>query len=179
MNWQEFKPTIFFLLRFLGLYLVGNVLYGFFVTAYEPQADPVTEFVTKQTVYVLNLAGWSTESYYHQTSAVVSIVFENKAIVSVYEGCNGINIMIIFVAFLISFGPITRRLSWFLPLGLLMIHLGNLTRIALLFLVSLKMPDYLYFSHKYLFTVSIYAVVLLLWVVWVRNASFTPNHDQQ
>lgn len=176
MNWREFKPTIFFLLKFLGLYLGGNLLYGFFVTAYEPSADPITQSVTIQTADVLTLMGWATEIIHHGSKATVSIVYEGNPIVSVYEGCNGVNVMVIFIAFLISFGPFTKKLIWFVPLGLLIIHLSNLARIALLFLVSLKMPNYLYFSHKYLFTAVIYAVILLLWIVWVRITFFRTKH---
>jgi exosortase family protein XrtF len=176
MNWKEFKPTIFFLLKFLGLYLAGNIVYGLFVTAYEPQADPVTRWVTDHTVAVLNTLGWSGEAVDHPSKATVAIVYESRAIVSVYEGCNGINVMVIFVSFLFSFGPVGKKMLWFMPLGLIIIHISNLARIALLFLVSLKMPDYLYFSHKYLFTAFIYAVVLLLWVLWVKYTSVKPDH---
>jgi exosortase family protein XrtF len=94
----------------------------------------------------------------------------------VYEGCNGLNVMIIFVAFLVAFGPIGRTLAWFIPLGLFIIHLVNLARIGLLFWVSLYMPKYMYFTHKYFFTAILYVVVFVLWIWWVRRyASDKPS----
>ena len=79
--------------------------------------------------------------------------------------------MIIFVAFLFAFGPVNKSLFWFIPLGLLVIHLVNLSRITLLFWVSIYMTDYMYFMHKYFFTAILYVVVFVLWVYWVRKFS--------
>ena len=31
---KEFKPTILFLVKFIGIYIVANLLYGIYVTAY-------------------------------------------------------------------------------------------------------------------------------------------------
>lgn len=171
MKWKEFKPTIFFLLKFLSIYIVCNLLYGIFVTAYEPRADPLTKFVTEQTAQVLSAMGWPTETFAYTTDPTVAIVYQKRAIVSVYEGCNGINVVIIFLAFLFSFGPYTRAMLWFIPMGVMLVHLSNLTRIMLLFFVSLKFPNHLYFLHKYFFTSFIYACVFLLWILWIRKIS--------
>jgi exosortase/archaeosortase family protein len=82
--------------------------------------------------------------------------------------------MIIFVAFLVAFGPMRKALLWFIPVGLLIIHGINLARIALLFWVSLYMPDFMYFTHKYLFTAILYVVVFLLWIGWVKRFALKP-----
>lgn len=174
MNWREFRPTIFFLVKFLGIYLVGNLLYGVYVTAYEPAPDPVTRWVTDQTAWALSCSGWDTHTVYHKARPTTSIIFQENAVVSVYEGCNGLNVMIIFVAFLVALGPYTKVFYWFLPVGLVIIHVANLFRIGLLFLVTLYLPDFLYFAHKYLFTAVIYAVVFVMWIVWVRMNSKKP-----
>lgn len=168
MNWKEFKPTILFLVKFLGSYLIGNLLYGWFVTSYVPNPDPATYWVTAQSALVLTHAGWPAEALSHVATPTTSIMFEHKAIVSVYEGCNGLNIAIIFLGFLLAFGPLQKQLLWFVPLGLAIIHISNILRIVLLFLVTLYLPHYIYFTHKYLFTAIIYAVVFLMWLIWVR-----------
>lgn len=175
MNWKEFKPTIFFLVKFLGIYLVGNLLYGLYVTSYEPQPDPVTRWVTDQTSWVLSHTGWPTETVYHTARPTTSILYNKKAIVSVYEGCNGLNVMIIFLAFLVSLGPYRKSLIWFSVIGLLIVHLSNIFRIGFLFLVTIYLPDFLYFTHKYLFTAMIYAIVFVMWIFWVKKYSKKPS----
>lgn len=170
MNIHEFKPTILFLVKFIGIYLVGNFVYGLFVESFSPEPDPATRWVSEQTGFVLTTCGWPVDVYDHHRKASSLLRYEDREVLSVYEGCNGINTMIIFAAFLVAFGPVNRRMLWFLPLGVLLIHLANLGRISLLFLVSTYRPDYMYFVHKYFFTAVLYAVIFLLWVVWMGGA---------
>jgi exosortase family protein XrtF len=178
MNFKEFKPTIYFLIKFLGFYLAGNLLYGLYVTNFEPAPDPITTAVTKQTALVLDQLGWSTEVIPQIIRPTVTIMHQQKAIVAVYEGCNGINVMIIFLAFVVAFGPIRKSMIWFVLAGLIIIHISNLVRIGLLFLVALYKPHYLYFSHKYFFTAFIYGFVLVLWMIWVKYFSRKKSHAQ-
>jgi exosortase family protein XrtF len=89
-------------------------------------------------------------------------------ILRVYEGCNGINVMIVFVAFLFAFQGLSRRGSVFILIGLMIIHLANLLRIVLLFWVAKEYQIYFYYVHKYIFTAILYVIVLLLWWVWVK-----------
>jgi exosortase family protein XrtF len=164
----EFKPTIFFLLKFLGLYLVTNLAYGYYITSFESKPDPVTRVVAQQTAFVLATTGEQAVALDSPTKPTTSIVSEGRGIIAVYEGCNGINTMIIFIAFVIAFGPLLRTTFWFILIGMLVIHLVNLARVALLFVVSKYLHQYLYFTHKYFFTAILYFVVLILWFVWVR-----------
>jgi exosortase family protein XrtF len=174
MNWtrlKEFKPTIFFLLKFVGLYLVLNVFYGMYVTSFNPRPDPVTRWVTEQTGALLSWVNHPTQTIHQLKKATSTIRHHGHAIVSVYEGCNGVNIVIIFISFLFAFGPYIRKMIWFIPLGILIIHFFNLVRIAGLFLITLYKPQWTYFLHKYLFTAFIYVVVFLLWFWWVNQYS--------
>ncbi len=166
---KEFMPTILFLVKFVGIYVVGNFLYGLYVTAYSPAPDPVTHWVSDQSAIVLTSCGWPTTIQDHGNKPTTKLVFDNKNILAIYEGCNGINVMIIFVAFIIAFGPWSRELLWFIPLGLLIIHIMNLARVIFLFWVAIYMKDYMYFMHKYFFTVILYVVVFVLWVWWVKK----------
>lgn len=172
---KEFKPTIFFLGKFLGLYLAGNLLYGLFVTHFSPKPDPATRWVSEQTGFVLTACGWPTDVYDHHRKATTLLRYDEREILAVYEGCNGLNTMIIFVAFLIAFGPVNKKLLWFIPLGLLIIHLANLLRITLLFFVAEYRPDAMYFVHKYVFTAILYLVIFVLWVWWVKKFAISKS----
>jgi exosortase family protein XrtF len=169
MTITEFKPTIFFLLKFVGLYLAGNILYGLYITSFEPVADPVTHAVTSQTVIVLNICGYRVDMDDRPDKPTTDITYFGKRKLSVYEGCNGLNTMIIFISFLVAFGPLSRALLWFIPLGLIIIHFVNLCRLTLLFFVQEYVPRAMYFTHKYFFTAILYVVIFGLWVWWVKS----------
>lgn len=166
---KEFKPTILFLVKFVAIYLIGNFLYGLYVTAYNPHPDIATHWVSDHTARVLTICGYPTEIQDLPNHPTTTLNYNGQSILAVYEGCNGINVMIVFVAFVVAFGPMIKAMLWFLPLGILIIHLMNLARITLLFWVSIYMESMMYFTHKYFFTAILYVVVFILWVWWVRR----------
>ncbi len=172
---KEFRPALGFLAKFLAIYFLANIVYGLLITWSNPQPDLVTRWVTDQAALVLRVCGWPSVAVNHVTTPTTSIVYKGSAIVSVFEGCNGINVAIIFVAFLLAFGPVGKRMSWFLPMGLLVIHVSNILRIVLLFLVTVYLPGYVYITHKYFFTASIYATIFVMWIAWVRTYLVKPK----
>lgn len=167
MNIKEFKPALYFVGKFLVVYLVLNTLYGIYIAQYDTQPDPVTKAVTKNAIVLLNAFGYDAEIQ-STPNPYVPVSLDGQRTVSVFEGCNSLNVMIVMLAFLVAYkGPLKHYL-WFIPLSLVIIYIFNLIRVDLLILVSRYLPDYMYFTHKYFFTAFIYAVVFLLWFWWVR-----------
>jgi exosortase family protein XrtF len=166
--WTEFKPSILFLTKFLGLYVVLNTAYGLYLRSYDPGPDPWTHVVSYHSALVLDAAGVTVQVQDKDDEATTWLLEGEQAVLAVFEGCNGLNTAIIFVAFIIAFGNIRWPALWFIPLGLFVIHAVNLGRISLLFLISKYRPEQMYFFHKYLFTAIIYGIIFLLWVFWVR-----------
>jgi exosortase family protein XrtF len=181
MNWRENLPAIKFLGIFLGVYLIGNLLYGFFIEFNYPVADPITHCVSNQSSSLINLlAGRETKSILSEVSPVTLILENGRSVLRIYEGCNGINVMIVFIAFVLSFGGLSKRGGVFILLGILVIHLANLCRITLLFWVAKNYQSYFYYVHKYVFTAALYVIVLGLWWVWVNRimkATTKASHE--
>lgn len=170
-NIKDFKPALRFLAVFVVLYLVLNVLYGLWVSSYGNYPDKATELVTRQTSAIINRLGGETTTFPKPGSASVSILVGARSALSVFEGCNGINVMIVFVAFMAAFGGNVKRMAWFIPLGLIIIHLANLARVTGLFFIAEHWKQYFYYTHKYAFTVFLYLIVLVLWWVWIEKIS--------
>lgn len=172
---KEFKPALSFLGKFLLFYIVANILYGVFVESYGGKPDDATRLVAAQTCVLLNGMGYDT-GYENLTDAPkVALMEAGQVVLYVYEGCNGINVMIVFIAFLFAFGGPARRLAIFLPAGLIVIHFFNLTRIGLLFYLAVNNATQFYYYHKYLFTATLYFVVFALWILWVVRLNENRN----
>jgi exosortase family protein XrtF len=167
--WKEFKPAFRFLFIFLGAYLTGNVIYGLFIEAYYPAPDPVTYAVAHQTSWVLNVIGDPVSAIRNLNGPTIFIRNGANPGVNIFEGCNGLNVMIVFASFLFAFAGQRQRLIWFLPLGIVIIHLSNIVRMTLLYLVAVHHRNYFYYLHKYVFTAAIYLIVFLLWFIWVTK----------
>ncbi len=168
---KEFHPTLRFVGIFVGLYLVLNLLYGLWVTAYDQVADPATQWVTRQSAGWLRVAGEDVQARPKEGKSTISICRGDDTVVNVFEGCNGINVMIVFVAFVVAFGGATRKMLWFIPSGILIIHLANLLRVGGLYLVAAYFAPYFYYVHKYAFTASIYVIVAVLWWWWIERVN--------
>ncbi|MFM9840748.1 MAG: exosortase family protein XrtF [Cyclobacteriaceae bacterium] len=168
MNWRENLPALKFLGIFLGVYLAGNLLYGFYIELNYPLADHATIWVSHQSSVLMNLLfGTQTTSVMSPVSPVSLILENGKVILRIYEGCNGLNVMIVFVAFILAFSGPSKRGGIFILIGLVAIHLANLFRITLLFWVAKHYESYFYYVHKYVFTAALYVIVLGLWWIWV------------
>jgi exosortase family protein XrtF len=79
--------------------------------------------------------------------------------------------MILFVAFLLAFKAPLKNYLWFIPLGLFILHVSNIIRIASIGKINAHIPEWSQAAHDYLFPAWIYGTVILLWIVWVKYLS--------
>jgi len=166
---KDQKAILFFLLKFIGLYIVLNTAYGIWIESYDPAPDPITKSVTHQTAALISLAEENISVEETLTSRYVPVRQNNKTIVSVFEGCNSLNVMVVFISFIVAFTGTVRKTIIFGAIGIALIYVANLFRVGLLFFISKYYPNNLYFFHKYLFTGLLYALVFFLWYVWVKR----------
>lgn len=105
------------------------------------------------------------------------IQFSNKGVVIVNNSCSGLKQILQFVIlFLVFPGPWIRKL-WFIPVGILIIHLINIFRIVGLSVITVEAPQYWQFSHDYIFRPIFYLGIFLLWIWWVEKLA--PVKEKQ
>lgn len=162
------SPALRFLGIFVGFYLLLNTFYGFWIQHYYPHVDPFTVIIAEQVASILRFFDQPFLAQAQAKSFNITLWLDKKAVVNVFEGCNGINVMIVYFSFLVAYTGKFRSFLIFSLGGLILIYLLNLVRVALLVEVALFYPEQLYFFHKYLFTGFIYSVVFVLWYYWVK-----------
>lgn len=168
---KEFKPALRFVIIFVTLYVVLNMLYGFWIESYGNYPDKATELVTRQTSAIVNACGEETTTLPTPGTASISILVGMRNALNVFEGCNGINVMIVFVSFIFAFGGKVKSMAWFIPLGIVLIYAANLVRVTALYYVAEYWEEYFYYMHKYAFTAFLYLIVFLLWWWWIEKVS--------
>jgi exosortase family protein XrtF len=188
---RAFRPAILFLVKFFLIFFLGTGAYGWYVKQSQPHVDGMTRLVTYQLVYLLELKEpgiqikerlntfqkqMTLSEPWQGVGAALSLYTAGREpIVSVFEGCNGLAIMILYLAFLVAFGGPLKPMIAFIFGGLAFIHLVNLLRIFGLSIISLDIPEWLFFTHKYLFTAVIYLAILGIWYVWVSRFAFSKH----
>lgn len=169
--YEEFKPAILFLVRFSVTFAILSLVYGFWVEGYKEIADPLTKNVSYQVREILSWFHDNVTSTHREGNPSMDITIDGTYSVSVFEGCNGLAIVNLFISFLVGFWGGFKKLAWFGIVGIVVIHIANLGRLLLLAQMALTNSKFFHFTHKYLFTLSIYAIVFVLWYIWVTKVN--------
>jgi exosortase family protein XrtF len=173
-QYQQFKPFLLFLGKFLLSYLLLTFLYQSYLNQFDAkiyQVDGFTKMVANQTKNLMELFGCVVTTEIHANESCVKLYYNHKWIARIIEGCNALSVIILFVSFVISFSGKIKQTIIYILVGSLLIHIMNVIRIALLAVLIFNYPQYESFLHGVFFPLIIYGFVFLLWVYWVNNFS--------
>lgn len=107
------------------------------------------------------------------------IRFPSGSGVWVADACTGLATVGLFAGFVLAFPGSWRRRVVFIPVGIVLIHLANVLRIAFLAWLRDVNPDLFIPVHAWGSTPFFYAVVFGLWMVWVRWGSAVPVREHR
>lgn len=121
----------------------------------------MAKHVAEISVSILNFIGSDVilrpaNIFTHTTGYSVQIVW----------ACTGLKQMYIFFCIIAFYrGPWLKKL-WYIPLGLLVVHLFNIFRITFIIGIVEQHPDWFHFLHIVAFKYAFYLVIFLMWVLW-------------
>jgi exosortase family protein XrtF len=173
--WCQYKPFLLFLGKFALTYLVLTFAYQYYLNQFEVknhEVDGFTRLVTGQVEQTLLFFNCDAHSELHPTVACYKFFYNGKYISRIVEGCNALSVIILFIAFVIAFSGKLKHTILYIIGGSLIIHILNITRIALLMIAFYNFPEANTLLHDILFPLVIYGTVFILWVIWVNKFSF-------
>ena len=153
-------------LRFFLLYFALLWIYNFSLQSRSP--DYFTLATARQTAFLYRLSGMHPEIK-ELGPAGAGIMSNGKWVVRVVEGCNGISVIIVFLAFVWAFPAPLRDKIRFSLAGIVTIWAVNVLRISLLGWVYIKKPESFDIFHRVIFPAIIYGLVVILWTIWMRH----------
>lgn len=129
------------------------------------------KFVMGGTMFVLNFLGYEVKHTY-------DIVWIAGAKRSLFIGhaCLAFDLMVMFAALIFAYPGNKRSKWWVIPVGCLLIQLLNVVRMCLLAVGARDRVGSLEFEHHYLFKFTVYALIFLIWALWIR---FFPADDEK
>lgn len=127
--------------------------------------------VAKNATSLLSVfdSGYHVSFVFRDKYFLNTVCYNDNCVVGVGRPCNGLELFALFAGFVIAFPGSWKHKLWYIPAGVLVIHILNVMRVASLTLIQLKYPQYLQFNHKYTFTVLVYALTFGLWMIWVNK----------
>lgn len=163
------NQVIRFLVLAVGLYLIWLLTYHLVINPYTTWDFHLNDNVAYLAQLGFQLMGKSTDIVYESDHVVLYLNEGSFRGIWIGDACNGFKLFPIFTIFILAFPGPARSKLWFIPLGLLIIHLANVIRVISLLLINNYYPKYLDFNHLYTFTVFVYGIIFIGWYIWAKR----------
>jgi exosortase H (IPTLxxWG-CTERM-specific) len=157
-------------LTFIGVFVVllGG---GFTLISLKPVNDaviePFTAGIAKVSGATLNLLG--------QNVKMSGVQIRNEKFgVSIRNGCNGVETMIIFLAAVFAFPAPWKARFLGLAIGIVAIQAVNLVRVVALFMTGAYFPKFFDSSHTVIWQTIVILFGVLLWIFWANRFATPP-----
>jgi len=163
------------LIRFLGIglgiYLLWYICYAYFLKDYTLLDEYLIHSMVGVSEWVLRGLGFALYEIGSNGLRWQLGIANSPGLLEIGEACDGLVLFVLFAAFILSFPGSVKRKLWFIPLGILSIHIANLMRVVTLVMLNFYRPEWLAFNHDYTWTVLIYGFIFWLWYVWTERLS--------
>lgn len=169
---NTYKPFLLFLSKFFLTYVVLTFCYQCYLSEFSVnQVDPLTRIVAEHSKQLLTFFNADFKVKHYSCEPYLRLIYNQRYVARMIEGCNAVSVMILFIAFIVSFSGKIKTTVLFIILGSLFIYFLNVVRIALLAILIFRYPEKEALLHGVLFPMSIYGLVFVLWLIWVNNYS--------
>lgn len=168
----------------MGLFIVWKVLYLSIFVPNRVLDRPITDAVSVGTAGTLNFFSKPPEYTLKpgvnvkkdgEREDVMVISRGNERVLSIADACNGLEVMVLYAGLIVCLPSRLRKKTVFILSGFVLIEVLNVLRCAGLALVYQKYPQYLDFSHHYLFTFVVYAFIFWLWYLFSKEPGFAQK----
>lgn len=162
------NPYLRFILLAAALYLVLYLIYQYVVRRYTYYDQQFISFIIRGAEVFLNLLGYETFKVLQDRDIQV-IGIDGSGGVWIGSNCNAIKLFALFAVFIIAYPGNQRHKWWYIPAGIVAIHLLNVVRVSALAIIARIDYNWLDFNHSYTFNFLVYSFIFGLWMLWVNR----------
>jgi len=168
----QVTPSAFvkFLLSATALYLLLFLIHQFVVLRYTYYDQRFISWIIEGAELGLKVLGYKTFKVLQDRDMQV-LGIDGSNGVWVGSNCNAISLFSLFTVFIIAYPGPWKHKVWFIPSGILAIHLINILRVVALAIIANYDYRLLDFNHTYTFTFLVYGFIFALWILWVNKFS--------
>ncbi len=162
---------------FMGILLIFHFLYRYFAQDFlavdfiKNSGNSLARNVFLESKWVLELFNVNVTSLdvLDIDGSVKSNVFyyaANNGYTSVGLGCSGLKQLYQWTVLMLFYPGSWKNKLWYIPMGLVVVHLTNVFRILLMVFVTINLPEHWHFIHDYIARPFFYVVMFAMWVYW-------------
>src|SRR5580658_9294191 len=179
-------PVKSFLVKAIVLFVGWKVVYLVFLAPGRVLDKQLTSAVGKGTAATLGFLypadDYNAVSGIHpivpggeDMEPVMMVRSGDTVLLNIADACNGLEVLALYAGLILCLPASPKRKLAYILGGMAGIEVLNVIRCTGLVLVYLHEPEYLNFSHHYLFTLVVYAFIFWLWYLYSRNPNFAKN----
>lgn len=165
-----------FLIISSAVYLFLYFLYEFGIKKYTFIDQAFIRIIINSSDFLLHLLGYKTFKILRDSEFQV-IGIDGSNGVWIGAACNAVTLFFLFSVFVLAYPGHQKSKIWFVPLGIISIHILNILRVSILAMIALYYPTLLDFNHTYTFTFIIYGYIFLLWMIWSNKYADKTTHE--
>jgi len=185
-NWNKVPVAVRrFILRALAILIVWKLLYLIFLLPTRVLDRSLSHSVAMGTIRVLNTATHSHNFISKSETGNIptdngfapapleNIYYHGRNIVSIEDGCNGLELIVLYIGFIVCMPAVIKRKVIFGISGSVLIYVVNVLRCAGVAYIILYYPKYADFAHHYVFTFIVYGLIIALWLIFSKKLNLT------
>lgn len=174
INTKKMKKNeiLYFFIRLLILVSIWFVVYTLILRPGRTIDRPVTNFITSAVTKAINLTSvnneqldWREDYLNHDRNFLIK---NGVDIFGIYDVCNGIDLMFIYVGIIVLLPASYKRKFTFSVFGILVIILANIIRVYALYYIYFYYRPAFEISHHYIFTILIYILIFYGWLLFIK-----------
>lgn len=168
-----------FLIKAVLLFVGWLIIYHGFIMPDGRINNWLTTKVVETTKIGLTILGYKSNQRLVESNNPDSsryIYIDDQPVVLVADACNGLELMALYIGFLISFPGNLKWKALFIPIGSMLIFTLNVIREIILALNYKYFQQTFDFNHKYTYVFTVYLFIFLIWRFWLNNFS-EVKHD--
>jgi exosortase family protein XrtF len=170
-----------FILRAVAILVAWKLLYLLLLLPHRILDKPLSHVVGQGTVWLLNTCTHSADYTQKGQIGVIptdngpaaapleNIYFHKWNVVSIEDSCNGLELMVLYIGFIVCMPALFKRKLVFAIGGTLLIYVINVIRCAGVAYIIIYYPKYADFAHHYVFTFIVYGLIIGLWLIFVKK----------
>jgi exosortase/archaeosortase family protein len=173
------KPIRKFALNCLLIFIIWQTVYVFLLEPKRIIDKPLTELVGNLTKEGLQLiypsSNFTTQNIKNLfftdieiSSELYTVFMGNQKLIGIADSCNGLNLYILFIGFIIAFPNTFKRKISFGIYGFIIVFGVNVLRCIGLGMVQIHYPHFMVYAHHYIFKIITYGVVFFLWIKFAK-----------
>ncbi|MFT6844435.1 MAG: exosortase family protein XrtF [Flavobacteriales bacterium] len=164
-----------FLIRAGIFYLAWALLYQSWILPNTRIDRLVVDNLIDIASSVLNTLGYDLIPRSVENEPIRTIGIDGTHGLWVGDPCNGLTLFAVFCTFILAYPATLSKKLWFIPLGIICIHLANVVRISILTIIVKIDYNYLDFNHNYTFSIFVYGIILLLWYWFIKQTKHSDH----